>query len=103
LPRDGRAVAVIVKALPGLDDRPLDLAHVRNLSLTCTDMSGHVCTQVLDHTSVLKLIEQKWNLPPLTNRDAAAASPLDALDLASPPAFLTPPSLPPPALRWAGH
>ncbi len=27
----------------------------------------------LDHTSVLKLIEEKWNLPPLTRRDAAAA------------------------------
>ena len=34
-----------------------------------------------DHTSVLKLIEQKWNLAPLTRRDAAAASPLEALDL----------------------
>jgi phospholipase C len=61
---------------------------------------GHVCSQVLDHTSVLKLIEQKWNLPPLTNRDAAAASPLDALDLASPPAFRTPPTLPAPAVPW---
>jgi phospholipase C len=64
---------------------------------------GHVCRQVLDHTSVLKLIEQKWNLPPLTNRDAAAASPLDALDLTSPPAFLTPPTLPASARSWAGQ
>jgi phospholipase C len=48
----------------------------------------------LDHTSVLKLIEQKWNLPPLTRRDAAAVSPLGALDLDAPPAFLTPPDLP---------
>jgi phospholipase C len=47
----------------------------------------------LDHTSVLKLIEEKWNLPPLTRRDAAAASPLGALDLDAPPAFLTPPDL----------
>jgi phospholipase C len=49
---------------------------------------------------VLKLVEQKWNLPPLTARDAAAASPLDALDLTSPPAFAEPPELPEPALRW---
>ena len=49
---------------------------------------------MLDHTSVLKLIEEKWNLPPLTHRDAAATSPLGALDLDSPPAFLTPPDLP---------
>jgi phospholipase C len=55
---------------------------------------------VLDHTSVLKLVEQKWNLPPLTARDAAAASPLDALDLTAAPAFLEPPSLPKPSLTW---
>jgi len=48
----------------------------------------------LDHTSVLKLIEEKWNLPPLTRRDAAAVSPLGALDLDAPPAFRTPPELP---------
>jgi len=50
----------------------------------------------LDHTSVLKLIEEKWNLPPLTRRDAAAVSPLSALDLSAPPAFRTPPKLPSP-------
>ncbi|MGH3248520.1 MAG: alkaline phosphatase family protein [Trebonia sp.] len=55
-----------------------------------------VLHDVLDHTSVLKLIEEKWNLPPLTRRDAAAASPLGALDLEAPPAFLTPPHLPAP-------
>jgi hypothetical protein len=49
---------------------------------------------------VLKLVEEKWNLPPLTARDAAAASPLSALDLAGPPAFLEPPSLPKSALPW---
>src|SRR3984957_2245552 len=55
-----------------------------------------VLHDVLDHTSVLKLIEEKWNLPPLTHRDAAAVSPLGALDLDAPPAFLTPPELPEP-------
>ena len=53
-----------------------------------------VLSEVLDHTSVLKLIEEKWNLPALTRRDAAATSPLAALDLDSPPAFLAPPDLP---------
>jgi phospholipase C len=57
---------------------------------------GFVLHDVLDHTSVLKLIEEKWNLPPLTQRDAAATSPLGALDLDAPPAFLTPPNLPEP-------
>jgi phospholipase C len=57
---------------------------------------GFVLSEVLDHTSVLKLVEEKWNLPPLTLRDAAAVSPLGALDLSAPPAFLTPPRLPEP-------
>jgi phospholipase C len=61
---------------------------------------GHVTSTVYDHTSVLKLIEQKWNLPALTRRDAAAASPLDALDLDGEPAFLKPPDLPASALKW---
>jgi len=60
----------------------------------------YVCSTVLDHTSVLKLVEEKWNLPALTARDAEAAAPWDALDLASPPAFLHPPDLPEPALKW---
>lgn len=60
----------------------------------------YVCSEVLDHTSVLKLLEQKWNLPALTARDAAARAPLVALDLTAPPAFLTPPSLPEPSLKW---
>jgi phospholipase C len=59
-----------------------------------------VLSEVFDHTSVLKLAGEKWNLPALTRRDAAANSPLSALDLTSPPAFLTPPELPEPALPW---
>ena len=59
-----------------------------------------VLSDVFDHTSVLKLVEEKWNLPALTRRDAAATSPLGALDLTAPPAFLSPPELPAPALAW---
>ena len=59
-----------------------------------------MCGKILDHTSVLKLIEEKWNLPPLTRRDAAAESPLDAVDLGAEPAFAQPPKLPEPAVRW---
>jgi phospholipase C len=54
---------------------------------------NYVSHVVHDHTSVLKLIETKWNLPSLTRRDAAASNLLDCLDLSS-PAFLTPPALP---------
>jgi phospholipase C len=59
-----------------------------------------VLSEVFDHTSVLKLVEEKWNLPALTRRDAAATSPVGALDLSGPPAFLEPPDLPAPSLAW---
>ena len=59
-----------------------------------------VLHDVLDHTSVLKLVEEKWNLPALTRRDAAARSPAGALDLTGPAAFLDPPVLPEPSLAW---
>ena len=57
---------------------------------------GYVTELAYDHTAILRLIQRKWNLPPLTARDAAAADLLDALDLDSPPAFLIPPVLPAP-------
>ncbi|HET6876002.1 MAG TPA: alkaline phosphatase family protein [Jatrophihabitans sp.] len=59
---------------------------------------GAVVSDVFDHTSVLRLIEDKWNLPSLTRRDAAANSPISALDLDAAPAFANPPDLPPPLL-----
>jgi phospholipase C len=60
-----------------------------------------VTSQVHDHTSILKLIERKWNLAPLTARDRAATDPLEALDFDSPPAFLIPPTLHEPKRRWS--
>src|SRR5262249_45488481 len=57
---------------------------------------NYVSHVVFDHTSILKLIETKWNLPALTYRDANANDPLDPLDFESPPAFLEPPDLPEP-------
>jgi len=51
-----------------------------------------VSHQVDDHTSILKLIETKWNLPALTYRDANAAPMLDMLDLRR-PSFAEPPML----------
>ena len=62
----------------------------------------YVSSTVYDHTSVLKLIERKFNLPPLTRRDAVAADPLEMIDLDSPPVFLTPPQLAAPVSRRPG-
>jgi phospholipase C len=38
----------------------------------------------LDHTSVLKTVQERWGLPSLTARDAAAPSLADVLTLAEP-------------------
>jgi phospholipase C len=45
---------------------------------------------VYDHTSILKTIERKWNLPAMTYRDANANDLLDCLDLSSEPRLLHP-------------
>ena len=58
---------------------------------------GHVEHTVFDHTSILKTVEEKWNLPALTRRDANAAGLWPMLDFAGTPAFARPPGLPPPA------
>jgi phospholipase C len=58
----------------------------------------YVSHQVFDHTSVLKLVETKWNLPAMTYRDANAHNMLDFFDLkAKEPPFAEPPILVPPA------
>jgi phospholipase C len=58
--------------------------------------AGYVSHVVHDHTSILKLIETKWNLPALTYRDANASNMLDSIDLKGKPAFADPPRLPAP-------
>jgi phospholipase C len=45
-------------------------------------------------TSILKLVETRFNLAPLTARDAAADDMTEFFDFINPPAFLTPPTLP---------
>jgi phospholipase C len=100
LPLLGKAFA----ALENIDAGPSDYGtygfRVPAVIVSPYARPGHLCRTTFDHTSVLKLIEQKWNLPPLTRRDAAAAAPLEALDLDGEPAFATPPTLPAPTLKW---
>ena len=57
---------------------------------------NYVSHEVHDHTSILKLIETKWNLGALTYRDANASNLLDSIDLQAAPAFIEPPKLPAP-------
>ncbi|HEV7958181.1 MAG TPA: alkaline phosphatase family protein, partial [Acidimicrobiales bacterium] len=54
----------------------------------------YVSHRTFDHTSILKLVETKWNLPALTYRDANAHNMLDFFDLKSKrPPFAEPPTL----------
>jgi phospholipase C len=59
------------------------------------DYVSHV---VHDHTSILRLVETKWNLGAMTYRDANASNLLDMVDLTAAPAFRDPPALPLPGL-----
>src|SRR6201987_1641179 len=52
---------------------------------------GGVTNVTPDHPSILAAIEPKWNLPPLTRRDANAAPVMDFL--APEPALLNPPAI----------
>jgi len=61
-----------------------------------------VINTVFDHTSVLKLIEWRWGLPPLTRRDASSdiGNLVTALNLSNPNSSL--PSLPNPSKPQTG-
>ena len=56
---------------------------------------NYVSSVVRDHTTVLALLEHKFNLPALTHRDGWAEDLTDCLDFDNAPAFLTPPLLAP--------
>ena len=61
---------------------------LRGFRVPCLLMSpfarrSHIARTVFDHTSVLKLIEWRWGLAPLTLRDAFANNLVNALDLSS--------------------
>jgi phospholipase C len=58
---------------------------VANLIVSPRARRGFVSHTVFDHTSVLKAIEWRWNLPPLTPRDAAANNIAEALDFTKKP------------------
>ncbi|MDT4925183.1 MAG: phospholipase [Pseudonocardiales bacterium] len=51
---------------------------------------GYVDHTVYDHTSILRAVEWRWNLPALTTRDAAATNIVQALDFSSAPNLSAP-------------
>jgi phospholipase C len=54
---------------------------------------NYVSHTVADTTAILKLIETRFNLPPLTNRDAAQMDMTEFFDFTNPP-WMTPPKPP---------
>jgi len=69
-----------------LDNNPA--TALRGFRVPCLLISpfsrrSYIARTVFDHTSVLKMIEWRWNLPPLTLRDAFANNLASALDLSA--------------------
>ncbi len=51
---------------------------------------GHIDHRVYDHTSILRMIEWRWGLAPLTKRDANARNIAEVLDFSAPPDLSSP-------------
>jgi phospholipase C len=77
-----------------------DMLGVRVLLIAVSPYSkkGYVGHHTYDHTSITRFIETRFDLPALTARDANAEPLTDLFDFKAPPAFLTPPSIPAPAV-----
>jgi phospholipase C len=65
--------------------------RVPNLVISPWAKADHVSHVVRDHTSILRTIETKWNLPALTIRDANASDFRECLVASGPAPFATPP------------
>ncbi|MHB8328496.1 MAG: alkaline phosphatase family protein [Acidimicrobiales bacterium] len=65
-------------------------------------IANGVTHTVHDHTSILAMVERKWNLPAMTYRDANANDLSDFLDLSS-PRFEVPPTLAEPGVSTCSN
>jgi phospholipase C len=79
----------------GPDPNPDLGAGLRGFRVPCLVISprarrGHVAHELYDHTSVLKMIEWRFGLAPLTVRDAAANNLAEVLDFENPPRLRAP-------------
>ncbi|GAA2125645.1 alkaline phosphatase family protein [Actinomadura napierensis] len=79
----------------GPDPRPDLGTGLRGFRVPCLLISprarrGAVAHEVYDHTSVLKAIEWRWGLDPLSVRDAAARNIAEVLDFESAPKLKAP-------------
>jgi phospholipase C len=67
--------------------------RVPNVVISPWARADHVSHVVRDHSSWLRTLEAKWNLPALTARDANAADFRECLVSSGPPPFGTPPAV----------
>ncbi|HEU5028134.1 MAG TPA: alkaline phosphatase family protein [Spirillospora sp.] len=79
----------------GPDPRPDLGTGLRGFRVPCLLISprarrGAIAHEVYDHTSVLKAIEWRWGLEPLSVRDAAARNIAEVLDFESAPKLTAP-------------
>jgi len=66
---------------PGLEQRGF---RVPTLLISPYARRGHVAHGVYDHTSILRMLEWRWGLEPMTERDATANNLAAALDFRHP-------------------
>jgi phospholipase C len=71
-------------APPQIDDRGYGF-RVAALLVSPYARQGHIDHTLLDHTSILKFIEENWNIPPLAERDAKANNFTSAFDFSVAP------------------
>jgi len=81
-------VAPTAAPIPAADAAAGNLDGLRGFRVPCVIVSpwsrrGYVADGVYDHTSVLSMIEWRWNLRPLTVRDASARNLALALDFST--------------------
>ena len=94
---------VVPPSAPDVDPR-FKLCGFRVPALVISPFArrGHVASGIYDHTSVLKMIEWRWNLAPLSVRDAAANNLAEVLDFSAKrrfaPDYSVPPHSSPPCL-----
>jgi phospholipase C len=75
---------------PQVDERGYGF-RVPSLLVSPYARKGHIDHTLLDHTSLLKFIEENWNIPPLAERDAKANNFLSAFNFSTaprPPVFV---------------
>jgi phospholipase C len=83
---------------PTLDDAPSGAFSQYGLRVPFIVVSPYarahyVSHDVLSHTSVLRMVQARFDLPALTARDANSQAPFDLFDFSA-PSFAVPPSLP---------